>query len=105
MATDTAIGILFSGATALAGLILVFLGGIVNAYESYDPIEKRAVQKKFRRRARICFIGFLFAILSALSALVLVYIDSLLLEHFSIATVLISFGFVIALAILAVKEI
>jgi hypothetical protein len=105
MATETAIGVLFSGATALAGLILVFLGGIVNAYETYDTAEKKAVRKKFRKRAWLSFVGFLFAIFSALSALSLVYFDSLLLEQFSFVTVLVSFGFVIALALLAVKEI
>jgi len=105
MATDTAIGVLFSGATALAGLILVFLGGVINTYQTYDPIEKKAVQKKFRFRAYLSFIGFVFAILSALSALALVYFDFPLLENFSIATILISFAFVVTLAIQAVKEV
>ena len=105
MATDTIIGVLFSGATALAGLILVFLGGIINAYESYAPSERKSVRKKFRSRAFVSFIGFLFAILSSLSALALFYFDSLILENFSVATVLISFAFAIALAVQAVKEI
>lgn len=105
MVSDANIGVLFSGATALAGLILVFLGGIINAYEAYDPVEKKAVKKKFRRRALISFIGFLSAILSALSALTLIYLDSLFLVYVSIVTILISFGFVILLAAQAVKEI
>lgn len=105
MAADMVIGMLFSGATALAGLILVFLGGTINAYESYESIEKRSVRNKFRARAWLGFAGFVFAILSALTALSLVYFDSPALEQFSFVTILVSFGFVIALAILAVKEI
>ena len=46
MDTNMLINLLFAGGTGLAGLILVFLGGIINAYESYDTVGKKAVQSK-----------------------------------------------------------
>ena len=38
MGTDMLISLLFSGGTGLAGLILVFLGGTINAYEAYSTL-------------------------------------------------------------------
>ena len=105
MDTATLISLLFSGGTALAGLILVFLGGTINAYETYNPLEKQSVRKKYRMRAWMSFAGFLFAILSALSALAYNWINTLYLEYVSLAAILISFGFVVVLATLTVKEV
>jgi len=103
--THALANLLFSGGTGLAGLILVFLGGIINAYESYDALGKKAVQSKFRMRARLGLAGFLFAIISALSALLMIWFPAALPQYISLISILISFGLVIILAILAVKEV
>lgn len=105
MDTTTLVSMLFSGGTALAGLILVFLGGTINAFDSYSPMEKPSVQKKYRYRAWISFAGFFSAILSALSALAWNWIRSPFWEYISLTTILISFIFVIVLAVLSVKEV
>lgn len=105
MDTNMLINLLFSGGTGLAGLILVFLGGIINAYESYDTVGKKAVQSKFRVRARLGLAGFLFAIISALSALSMIWFPAVLPQSISLISILISFALVILLAILAVKEV
>ena len=55
----------FAGSTALAGLILVFIGGIYAAFESYQPEQKQAVARKFRCRAWFTFLGFLAALVSS----------------------------------------
>jgi hypothetical protein len=39
----------FSGASALAGLILVFLGGVLSSYDSFDTDAKFAVRARYRR--------------------------------------------------------
>jgi hypothetical protein len=103
--TNTLISLLFSGGTALAGLILVFLGGTINAYETFDRVQKTAVRSKYLARARLGLAGFLFAILSALSALSLVWVSVPSLILVSVISILISFLLVILLAFLAIKEV
>jgi hypothetical protein len=67
-------GDLVSAGSALAGLVLVFLGGILNAYGLYDTAQQRAVKAKYSQRAWFCFAGFtlslagtVFAFFAALS--------------------------------------
>jgi hypothetical protein len=105
MDTDMLISLLFSGGAGLAGLILVFLGGTINAYESYSTLDKKAVRSKYRTRAWLGFAGFLFAILAALSALSMIWLRSNLLQYISIISILVSFGLAGLLAFLAVKEV
>ncbi len=105
METSGLVSLLFSGGTALAGLILVFLGGILNTYELFDAQQRPAVRKKYRRRAMLCYAGFLCALLSALSALGLFWFPFSFFKVFSMVTMLIAFGFVAILATLAVTEV
>lgn len=57
-------------ATTIAGLILVFMGLILTAWEGYEPTEKNSVRAKFRRRIWIAFGAFLCSILSATFGLI-----------------------------------
>jgi len=59
----------FAGGTALAGLILVFLGSSINAFDSYGAAEQAAVRGRFRLRALIAIGGLLSSLLSAGMAL------------------------------------
>jgi hypothetical protein len=56
--------------TALGGLLLVFIGLSVTAYESFDPLDRPAVLWKFRRRAYLALSGFIFALISTVFSLV-----------------------------------
>jgi hypothetical protein len=58
-------GDITAAATALAGLLLVFLGVVTSGFESYSADAKDAVLAKFRRRGWLAFGGFVFALLSA----------------------------------------
>lgn len=58
-------GQVISAGTALAGLILVFLGSVFTGYDSYKKTEKPAVKSKFLRRASVAFLGFLAAVAAA----------------------------------------
>lgn len=55
--------------TALAGLILIYIGSIATAFEARQPGgERNAVKLSFLGRAWIAFVGFFLALLaSALS--------------------------------------
>jgi hypothetical protein len=54
-----------AAATALAGLLLVFLGSISTTFDGYQKTEQGAVRGRYQRRAWIAFAGFVFAILAA----------------------------------------
>lgn len=58
-----------SAGTALAGLILVYVGFQVSDYGSYRPTERKAVKSKFQLRVVLALIGVGLALLSALVAL------------------------------------
>jgi sulfite exporter TauE/SafE len=55
---EAVLGLIFSGGTALAGLVLVFLGAIAAAFDSYEKVDKNAARPKYRARARLALGGF-----------------------------------------------
>ena len=59
---------LLAGGTALAGLILVFLGSTLTSFESYDATQQDTVRFIYQRRAVLAFLGFLCSIVAASSA-------------------------------------
>ena len=63
-------GDISSAGAALAGLILVFLGHTAGTFENYDPSERAKVKDRFRKRATLAFIGFVFALFACLFALI-----------------------------------
>jgi hypothetical protein len=58
-------GDISAAATALAGLLLVFLGAIAVAFDGYQPQERNPVRGRYQRRAWLGFVGFTFAIFAA----------------------------------------
>ena len=62
-------GDIIQGATALAGLMIVFLGNAVSGYSAYDKVQQKAVRDAFRQRAWFGFWGVFVAIVAALLAI------------------------------------
>ena len=56
--TDKILELVFTGGTALAGLILIFLGAVFTSYDSYQPEQQADVAIKYKNRALISLIGF-----------------------------------------------
>lgn len=56
--------------TALAGLILIYIGSLATGYDSYQPQEQKSVKGRFQRRAWIAFAGFVLALLAAALAII-----------------------------------
>lgn len=105
MDNNALVNLLFTGATALAGLILVFLGGVIVAYESFDPTAKSFVRPKYLKRAWLTFSGFASALVSALASLVWYWVDSPHIINLSLLGFLIACLVLCVVAILAVKEV
>ena len=55
--------------TALAGLILVYLGAVAVRYETLDPKDQSSARDVYRRHARRAFRGIVIALVAAVAAL------------------------------------
>jgi quinol-cytochrome oxidoreductase complex cytochrome b subunit len=55
--------------TALAGLILVYLGAVAVRYETLDPKDQSSARDDYRRHARRAFRGLVIAFVAAIAAL------------------------------------
>jgi hypothetical protein len=98
-------GDVITGATALAGLILVYLGSIATGYGSYDVTQQHSVMAAYQRRAWFGFVGFVLALLAAAAALVGKWWDLDCLTTVAAVVLLFSFGLGIATALLTVLEV
>jgi len=55
-------GDVIAAGTALAGLILVYLGSVASEYGGFRTEDQGAVRSKFRRRAWFAVLGIVFSI-------------------------------------------
>ena len=55
-------GDVIAASSALAGLIVVYLGSVVASYASYDRTQQGTVRASFQRRAWFAVIGVVLAI-------------------------------------------
>jgi hypothetical protein len=62
-------GDIAAAATALSGLLLVFLGAIANSFDSFEATSQRAVRKKYALRAWLVFVGFVASLIAASTAI------------------------------------
>ena len=60
----------FGAATALAGLLLVFLGIVVSAFQSYSAAVPAAATAPYRRAGRAILLAFLLGLAAAALSLV-----------------------------------
>ena len=91
--------------TALAGLVLIYIGVLVSSYGSYQPQEQKAVRGKFQTRAWIAFVGFSLAILSAVLGVLGKWLGSACTGNASVIVLLVAFGWTVFATILTIREI
>jgi uncharacterized membrane protein len=58
-----------AAASALAGLLLVYLGAVAVRYETSDPKDQSSARDVYRRHARRAFRGIVIALVAAIAAL------------------------------------
>ena len=61
-------GDVITAGTALAGLLLVFLGNAVAEFGDFDAEASDVVLKRYKRKASSAFVGFCFALCSTIFA-------------------------------------
>lgn len=91
--------------TAMAGLVLVFLGSVSNGFEAYQPQERRTVVKKYRRRAWAAFVAFALALGAALFGLLSKWLQLGCLTATGLVLLILSFVAVVAIGVTEVREI
>src|SRR5258708_6743194 len=75
MATEIAGDIVAAG-TALAGLLLVFMGVVATSFQSYDAAGKAEVRGSFKWRALLGLFGFIPSLIAACFSLAGKWLDS-----------------------------
>jgi L-asparagine transporter-like permease len=88
---------LVSAGVDLAGLILVFLGITVAAFEAYDATQRGAVRSRYQRRAIKAFSGLSLAVL----AVVFAFLSEWSCRQTTVIIALVCFGLAIVVTMLA----
>jgi hypothetical protein len=98
-------GEVVTAGTALAGLILIYIGSLVAAFGAYQPQEQKANKLRFLARAWIAFVGLLLALLAAALAVIGKWIDSACTGNVSVWVLLAAFGWGVFATVQAIREI
>lgn len=91
---------ILAAATTLAGLLIVFLGGIVVRYEGLDETQRKAIGTAYRQRGTMAFLGFLSASVSAGLCILSHATGSDLAAELAAVLMVLAFAAVIAAAVL-----
>jgi hypothetical protein len=98
-------GDIVAASSAIAGLILVYVGSLTASFGTYQPQERRTVLPSYRRRAWFAFIGLTLFLLSVALALGGKWLDLECMVVGSFWLLLTGLVWVGATAILSVLEI
>lgn len=91
--------------TALAGLIIIYIGALATAFEARNPGgERNAVRLKFLARAWLAFVGFMFAASSALLSVVGKWITSPCASNVSVWLLLLAFVAAVFATVQTIRE-
>jgi NAD/NADP transhydrogenase beta subunit len=94
-----------AGTTALAGLILVYLGNVASGLASFEEDERGAVRATYRFRAWFAFAGMVIAIVSTMLAITAKWSNSACIAVWAIVLLFLALFWGIALAFLTAREI
>ena len=93
-----------SAGTAFAGLILVFFGGVVSAFDSHEGKTPK-VKERYRRKARLTFFAFFISLIAVLLSFWSFFDGSMLRLKWALALILLSALSMVAIAFLEMLEI
>lgn len=97
-------GEIVTAATALAGLILVYLGSLATAYSAFEPQEQKSVQSRFQKRAWLAFTGMILALIAAALGVLGKWLPNECVADASMIILLITFAWGALIALLTVQE-
>jgi hypothetical protein len=97
--------LVFSGGTAFAGLILVFLGAGLASFEAYDFDRRKPVVPKYKKRSQIALFAFISALAAAALALTGYWTPCPIVFYGDLAALAASFITIIYAAVVSVGDI
>jgi hypothetical protein len=98
-------GDIAAAATALSGLLLVYMGMVTTSYESFGPDAKSAVRAKFKFRMGIALAGIYCALAAAVGSLSGKWFKCEGLVWFSFLAILVSLILILIFVTIAYKDI
>lgn len=98
-------GDVIAGASALAGLFLVYLGNVAIGFDGYDTLQKPSVRSRFQIRAWLAFAGIVFAVFSVALALVGKWTANGLLADDAAALLLLALVWAVGIALIAALDV
>lgn len=98
-------GDVVTGASALAGLFLVYLGNVATTYGSYHREAQTRLRRSFRWRAWLAVFGIVLAILSAMLALIGKWAGRNTASAAAIVLLLAALAFGVAIGVIAARDI
>jgi hypothetical protein len=94
-----------ASATALAGLLLVFLGFAVTSFEGYSKQEQGAVRPRYQRRAWLAFAGFGVSVLAAIFGILGKWLQVNCLAVTGVALFLLAIGVALAAGLMSALDV
>ena len=85
-------GEIVTAGTALAGLILIYIGALVTSYGSFAATEQKSVKGKFQQRAWLAFVGLVLSLLAATLAIIGKSVNDCCTANASVIVILAAFG-------------
>ena len=92
-------------ATALAGLILIYIGTQAASFGSYNAQEQKTVRGRFQKRAWLAFVGFVLALMAAALGVIGKWIGSACTSNVSVWALLAAFAWALFATVQTVREI
>ncbi len=106
MASPTEIGgDVVAAGSAVAGLMLVYIGALSTSYGTYDAKERSSVRGSFQRRAWFAFFGLLLNALSIPFGLAAKGLDSFCALYIGLGLLVFGIAWLAVVAVLSVLEI
>ena len=101
----TVSGEVVTAGTALAGLILIYIGSLVTSYGGYQPQERKTIILRFLSRAWLAFVGFLLALTAATLAVVGKWLDIACAANTAVWVLLMAFAWAVFATVQTIREI
>jgi hypothetical protein len=98
-------GDIAAAATALSGLLLVFLGSIAASYDSFDAESKPFVRARYKGRAIRAAVGFFATLVAVVTAIIGKWLANECLVVLSVVALFVSLAVITRAVILIVKDI
>jgi hypothetical protein len=98
-------GEVVTAGTALAGLILIYIGSLATSYGGYQPQEQKSVLLRFLGRAWLAFVGFFLSLLAAALSIIGKWLGSACTADVAVWVLLLAFVWTVFATVQAIREI